>query len=242
MARIHEIDTADREQLAPLLNVEAANDALATYCALQHPAEKLKLFVSSDGGGKPNGFLAIAQTGMDLFRPIAVPFVASLKILQELLGEALKPGQPVLLYLPLEQRDWLMDELILTETRITELLRLDPMSFRPIVNVLVLEVGTPSGLPRFEIRTKSGSFAAAGINWLGERFSEVYLEADNEAQVRGLALSVLSAMNNHLLEENRISLFRSDDINGLRYDELLSIGYRATGTRTLITQILIKHE
>jgi len=242
MARIHEIDTADREQLAPLLNVEAANDALATYCALHHPAEKLKLFVSSDGGGKPNGFLAIAQTGMDLFRPIAVPFVASLKILQELLGEALKPGQPVLLYLPLEQRDWLMDELILTETRITELLRLDPMSFRPIVNVLVLEVGTPSGLPRFEIRTKSGSFAAAGINWLGERFSEVYLEADNEAQVRGLALSVLSAMNNHLLEENRISLFRSDDINGLRYDELLSIGYRATGTRTLITQILIKHE
>jgi hypothetical protein len=242
MARIHEIKTSDREQLVPLLNIEAASNALATYCALHHPADKLKLYVSSDGGGNPNGFIAIAQTGLDLFRPIAVPFVASSKILGELLRVALRPGQPVLLYLPLEQRDWLIDDLVLTEPRITELLRIDPMSFRPIVNVLVIEVGTPSGLPRYEIRTKSGSMAAAGINWLGERFSEVYLEADHEAQVRGLALSVLSAMNSHLLEENRIPLFRSDDSNKLGYDELLSVGYRATGTRTLIAQVLFKHE
>jgi len=240
MSRVHEINTADRKQLAPLLNVDAVSDALATYCALHHPAEKLKLIVSSDGSGKPNGFLAIAQTGMDLFRPIAVPFVASPNIFQELLRVALKAGQPVLLYLPLDQRDWLMDDLVLTETRITELLRIDPMSFRPIVNVLVFEVFTPSGLPRYEIRTKSGSYAAAGINWLGERFAEVYLEADHEAQVRGLSLAVLSAISNHLIEESRIPLFRSDDTNKLGYDELLSIGYRATGSRTLITQILFK--
>jgi hypothetical protein len=240
MARIQEIDNAEREQLAPLLNTEAVSDALASYCALYHPEEKLKLFVSSDGSGKPNGFIAIAQTGLDLFRPIAVPFVASSRILKDLLGAALQPGQPVLLYLPLEQRDWLAEDLILTESRVTELLRLDPMSYRPIVNVLVLEVGTPSGLPRFEIRTKSGSYAAAGINWIGKRFSEVYLEADHEARVRGLAISVLSAMNNHLLDQNRIPLYRTDDTNQIGYDELMSIGYRATGTRTLITQILNK--
>jgi hypothetical protein len=140
----------------------------------------------------------------------------------------------------LEQRDWLANDLVLTDSRVTELLRLDPMSFRPIVNVLVLEMGTPSGLPRFEIRTKSGSYAAAGINWIGKRFSEVYLEADHEARVRGLALSVLSAMNNHLLEQNRIPLYRTDDANQIGHDELMGIGYRATGTRTLITQILSK--
>lgn len=240
MAGVREIGAEDRGQLAPLLNSQAASDALATYCALHHPAEKLKLYVSSAGGGKPNGFLAIAQTGMDLFRPLAVPFVASSKILQDLLKAVLKPGQPVLLYLPLEQRDWLMDDLILTETRITELLRLDPMSFKPIVNVLVVEVGTPNGLPRFEIRTSSGSSAVAGLNWIGERFSELYLEADHEARVRGLALSVISAMNNHLLQENRIPLFRFDATNNLDYQELMSIGYRSTGTRTLITQVLLK--
>ena len=147
MARIHEIDTADREQLAPILNTEAVSDALATYCALHHPAEKVRLFVSQGGAGKPNGFMAVAQTGLDLFRPIAVPFVASSRILQDLLEIALKPGQPVLLYLPLEQRDWLKDDLLLTEPRITELLRIDPMSFRPIVNVLVLKVDSPTGLP-----------------------------------------------------------------------------------------------
>ena len=51
--------------------------------------EKVKLYVSYDGGGRPNSFLAMAQTGMDLFRPLAVPFVASPKNLRDLLDAAL---------------------------------------------------------------------------------------------------------------------------------------------------------
>ena len=161
MTQVKLIDAQERDQLAPLLNRQSANDALAAYLALIHPKEKVKLYVSFDGGGKPNGFLAIAQTGMDLFRPLAVPFVASSKNLHDLFDNALIPGQPVLLNLPLEQRDWLDEKLVLTETKITELLRLDPAGFKPIVNVLVVKVDMPNGLPRFEIRTRSGSAAAA---------------------------------------------------------------------------------
>ncbi len=240
MARVKLIDNNERESLAPLFNSQSASDALAAYCALIHPAEKLKLYVSYDGGGKPNSFLAIAQTGMDLFRPLAVPFVASEKYLNELIHSALTPGQPVLLHLPLEQRDWLDEKIILTDAKITELLRLDPMSFQPILNVLVLELTMPSGLPRYEIKTKSGSHAAAGINWMGDRFSEIYLEADREAQVRGLALSVLSAMSNRLLEENRIPLFGLESQVEIEFKELNNLGYRSTGSRTLSAQLLIR--
>lgn len=242
MTQVRMIEASERDQLTSLINAQSASDALAAYCALFHPEEKLKLYVSYDGGGKPNGFLAIAQTGMDLFRPLAVPFVASSKNLNELLNAALLPGQPVHLYLPLDQRDWLDEHLFLSDTKVTELLRLDPMSFKPIVNVLVMEVNTPSGLPRFEIKTKSGSLAAAGINWMGDRFSEIYLESDREARVRSLALSVIAAISNRLLEENRIPLFGLDDQMELEFDELSDIGFRSTGTRTLTAQILLKSE
>jgi hypothetical protein len=221
MTQVRMIKASERDELISLINTQSASDALAAYCALFHPEEKLKLYVSYDGGGRPNGFLAIAQTGMDLFRPLAVPFVASSKNLKELLDIALLPGQPVLLHLPLDQRDWLGEHLILSETKVTELLRLDPMSFKPIVNVLVMEVNTPSGLPRFEIKVKSGSHAAAGINWMGDRFSEIYLESDREARVRSLALSVIAAISNRLIED---------------------IGFRSTGTRTLTAQVLLKAE
>jgi hypothetical protein len=242
MAGAKLIDNDVRGSLAPLINSHSASDALAAYCALIHPAEKLKLYVSYDGGGNPNSFLAIAQTGMDLFRPLAVPFVASRDTLIELLLSALAPNQPVLLHLPLEQQDWLDENILLTESRITELLRLDPRSFEPILNVLVMEVHMPSGLPRYEIKTKSGSHAAAGINWMGERFSEIYLEADREAQIRGLALSVLSAMSNRVLEESRIPLFGLDSQAEIEFRELHNLGYRSTGARTLTAQLLIRSD
>jgi hypothetical protein len=242
MTQVKLIDGRERDQLAPLLNRQSASDALAAYCALIHPMEKVKLYVSYNGGGKPNSFLAIAQTGMDLFRPLAVPFVASPKNLRELLEAALNPGQPVLLNLPLEQRDWLDENLIMTEAKITELLRLDPAAFKPIINVLAVQVNMPSGLPRFEIKTRSGSYAAAGINWMGDRFSEIYLEADREAQVRGLGLSVISAMSKQLLEENRIPLFGLDNQAELEFKDLSDMGYRSTGSRILIAQVLRKLE
>jgi hypothetical protein len=238
MTQVSLINTQERDQLAPLLNRQSAGDALASYCALIHPTEKLKLYVCYDGSGNPSGFLALAQTGMDLFRPLAVPFVASSKNLNDLLKAALTPGQPVLLNLPLEQRDWLDENLILSETKITELLRLDPMGYKPILNVLVLKVDMPSGLPRFEIRTKAGSYAAAGINWIGDRFSEIYLEADREAQVRGLGLSVISAMSKQLLDESRIPLFGLDSQSEFEFKDLSDMGYRSTGTRSLIAQVL----
>jgi hypothetical protein len=242
MSQVRLIDAQERDQLAPLLNRQSATDAFAAYCALIHPKEKVKLYVSFDGGGKPNGFLAIAHTGIDLFRPLAVPFVASSENLQKLLEDALIPGQPVLLNLPLEQREWLDENLVLSDIKITELLRLDPAGFKPIMNVLVVNVDMPNGLPRFEIRTRSGSWAASGINWIGDRFAEIYLEADREAQVRGMGLSVIAAMSKHLLEENRVPLFGLDNRADLEFKELSDIGYRSTGARTLIAQALYKFQ
>lgn len=234
MSQLKLIKGEDREQLASLLNMRSAGDATAAYYALYHPAEKVELYVCYSGSGIPIGFLALARTGLDLFRPLAVPLVASSVILRDLFREALGTNRQVILLLPLEQREWIGEDLNLTEIRVGELFRLDPAAFRPIINVLVMEVNNPDGLPRYEVHSRTGAYAAAGVNWIGDPYAEIYLEANEEAQLRDLAISVLAAMSNHLLEEGRVPLFRLDNTLILDPEALDRVGYRSTGTRTLI--------
>jgi hypothetical protein len=233
MTRVKTLDAAERGKLDRLLNRESAADAMAAYYALNHPAEKTSIYVHEAAGGGMNGFLIVAQTGMDLFHPVVVPFVARGSILRELLLHAIHPGRPFVLFLPHEQRDWLPKSIEQRASKVYELLRLDRNSFEPIINVLVVEVATPNKFPRYEIRSRSGAFAASGVNWKGDRFAEIYLEADSEAAGRKFAISVLAAMSAYLIEENRIPLLRWDDQEGVSLESLRGVGYRPTGSKIL---------
>jgi hypothetical protein len=152
---------------------------------------------------------------------------------------AIPPDQPFILQMPLEQTDWLDSSFELTNIRTAELLRLAPEVFEPIINVLVLEVDTPGEFSRFEIRSSSGAFAAAGVNWIGDEFAEVYLDFDKEAIERKFTVSVLSAMSNKLLEQKHIPLFIREDSSAVAYQSLEKVGFRSTGHR-LITADAIK--
>jgi hypothetical protein len=239
MSTYQVIDAKDRAVLESLLNQRAASDAIITYYALKHPARKVQLYACLGSGGKPSSFLVIAQTGMDLFRPLALPFVASAEVLNQLMDIAIAPNRPVVLQLPLEQKDWLDSDFEISQIRVAELLRLDPGVYKPIVNVLVLELETPNEFSRFEIRSNSGAFAAAGVNWKSHEFAEVYLEFDKEAAERAFAVSVLSAMSNKLLEQKRVPLFLYSDSSEIPFQSLEKVGFRSTGHR-LVTADVIK--
>lgn len=239
MSTYQVIQAEDRALLQPLLNQRSASDAIVAYYALKHPARKVALFASLGAGGKPTSFLVLAQTGMDLFRPLVLPFVASLDVLNQLMDIAIGSDRAFIIQMPLEQRDWLDSSFELSNSRSAELLRLDRTSFTPILNVLVMEVESPNDFSRFEIRSNSGAFAAAGINWVGDEYAEVYLDFDIQGIERDFAVSVLSAMCNKLLGGNRIPLYLLEDRSAISFQRLEEIGFRSTGQR-LITADGIK--
>jgi len=239
MASIQRISPEERHRLFGLLNDRSASDAFVAYYALEHPADRVVIHGYFSGGKGPSGFMVVAQTGMDLFRPIAVPFVATPTSLHQLLRASLQPQRPVLLYLPLEQREWAEQLLDFQGGQVAELMRLDPRAYEPMINVLVRESSSPLGTPRYEIQSRSGASAATGVNWQGQRYAEVYLQADEEAQTRGLALSVLAAISSRLLREHTIPLFRHDESSLIRLSSLERLGFRGTGSRTFIAQALI---
>jgi len=242
MPDIRRLPIEARGQLAPLLNLHSPADAGAAYYALDHPAERVELYVEYAGNGSPRGFLALAQTGLDLFRRLALPFAAHPLGLASLVKESLRPHQPVLLMLPLEQEGWVSGLVELSEARISDVYRLHTSYFQPVLNVMVIASESPGGGARFEIRSASGAHAAAGANWRGPRYAEVYLEADTEARARGFARSVLAAMAGQLLSERRIALFRVDEMDSAAQVDAFEVGFRRTGDRSLLAQALLKGE
>lgn len=240
MPDIRELPLGERERLAPLLNPHSPTDATAAYYALDHPAERVRLFIEVAGNGSPRGFLALAQTGLDLFRRVAVPFAAHPMGLASLLRASLSPGIPALILLPLEQQTWVEGWVDLSEARVTDLYRLHTSLFQPVLNVLVSPSESPTGGPRFEIRSPVGGHAAAGVNWSGANYAEVYVETDSDGRARGFARSVLAAIAGQMLSDRRIALYRIDEMDSAAQAEAAEVGFRRTGDRVLLAQAVLR--
>jgi hypothetical protein len=242
MADVKAIPLSDRQQLASLLDPHSAADAMAAYYALSHPEDKVRLYGYASGSGEPRGFLAVAQTGLDLFRPLVVPFVATREIMVRLLRDACRPGQSIMLHLPADQVAWLDGEVEIHDQHDLELLRLEPSAYEPILNVLVVERQAPGGLPRYEIETAHGLHAAAGLNWQGSHFAEVYLDADDRGRGSGLTRSVLSALVGRLLGERLVALYRVEPSRISVKTEAFHVGFRPTGIKTALVQATVLPE
>ena len=213
---------------------------MAAYYALNHPDSRTTLYGYFSGDGSVLGFLAAARTGFDLFRPLLIPFVAQPAAMAGLLREALIPGRPALLHLPLEQRDWVLDVVELSEPVALDLLRCDPRSFQPLINVLVVESKTDQDWPRYEIKSRDVVQAASGINWIGQKFGEIYVEATSEGQTRGFRRSVMASIMLRLLSERRVPLFRVSEEDVAAQMEAIDLGFRRTGERNLLGQVLLR--
>jgi hypothetical protein len=184
-----------------------------------------------------NGFLAVAQTGFDLFRPIALPFVGKAEALTTLLDLGLQSGRPYLVYLPLDQQSFLRDQYPHQPIQVSNLLRLDSRAFSPILNIMITRVDTAGGLPRFEIRSSVQGYAAAGINWMSSTYAEIYAEADEPGRRRGFTKSVLAALIDHLIAQQRGVLFRVADDDYDAFEDAFDLGFKPTGVRTLLAEV-----
>jgi hypothetical protein len=242
MPDIRRLPPEERAKLASLVNLHSAVDATAAYYALDHPEARVELFVEYAGNGAPRGFLTLAQTGFDLFRRLAVPFAAHPLGLVRLLQEALRPGLPVLLLLPMEQESWIQGLLELSEPRVLDVFRLHTSHFQPVLNVMVVAAEGPDGGSRFEIRAASGAHALAGTNWRGPHYAEIYVESADEGRARGFSRSVLAAMAGQLLAERRVALYRVDELDTAGQTEAFEVGFRRSGERSLLAQAVLRPE
>jgi hypothetical protein len=242
MASIEEISLAERGRLAKLLDPRSAADATAAYYALNHPAERVNLLAYCATAGQPVGFIAVAQTGLDLFRRLLVPFVRSAEALDALLRAALLLQNPAILCLPQEQREWAKEVVQIDGEQLSELLRLDPRLFEPVINVLIEQSITPDGWPRFEIRRGRAGNVAVGVNWRGEYFAEIYTQVDPSPHASGFLRSVLAAMAESLLSDRHVALLRLDESQQNVRQEAIRLGFRPTGVRLLYADVHARRE
>jgi hypothetical protein len=233
---VEEIAIENRGELARIINQRSPQDAFAAYFALEHPADRVRIFVSRSNASKVVGFLIKAQTGYDLFRPLLIPFTVSSQDLNSLLEAAVIDTQQALISLPKDQIEQVSKHFRIEAKSVSELLRLDPKSYKQIINVLVMGEDTAMGWPRFEVRSGELVVAATGVNWSGERFSEIYIEQLPDL-TQDYASSLLSAIAGRLLKERKIALLRLAE-NERRFSAAAQeVGFKPTGARMVVGTI-----
>ena len=237
MAHVELIPCEHRDSLRMLLDVRSASDALASYYGLVHQCDRVQLYGYYPNSETLSGFLAIAQTGIDLFRPLAIPFTGTQQGLTSLVEAALQPGRRYLTYLPVEQQEFLINCADLSPLQVSNLLRLDARGFEPIINVLLERHQSPDGSPRFEIRSKDG-YAASGINWRTAFSVEIYAEGDSMGYRRGFTKSVLGALIQQMLQDKVTIFLRVPDDDYRSFEDAFDLGFKPTGVRQVFADLM----
>jgi GNAT superfamily N-acetyltransferase len=231
---------AKRQEARDLLNEFDAADALASYYALYHDPNRSALFTHHDDQGKLDAFLARAQTGFDLFRPLVTLRVRGAGVPEGLLREGLQPGRPYLLIVPDALAEKLKPHLDLTDVTRNRVLRLDPARYQPVVNVLVEERGDEAGNPRCEIRRGQQVLALAGVNWRSPLFAEVYVHVHEESRRRGWGKAVVAACAAALHRMEVTPLYIAAEDNGASLELAGAVGFVDTGAREVMAQATLK--
>jgi hypothetical protein len=68
--------------------------------------------------------------------------------------------------------------------------------------------------------------------------AEMYIEADEPGRRRGFTKSVLAALIENLLSQERTVLFRVADDDYDAFEDAFDLGFKPTGIRTLMTEVL----
>jgi GNAT superfamily N-acetyltransferase len=223
---------ADRQLIAPLLRRRDPADALAVYYALHHSELRTKLTVHRDKRGAADGFVAVCQTGYDLFQPLAVMRAQTIEIAAWLLRAALAPTRLYNIVFPPVLGPAIVAHLDARAAAVHIILEARRADFQPVLNVLVTSSRGPDGGTRFAIRAADGAVVAeSGANWRTSEFAEVFVRVEPAARGRGLGRSVVSACTAHLLESALRPLYIVDENNAESAAIAQSLGYADTGAR-----------
>lgn len=241
-----------RQAIKHLLDDTSPADAAAVYYAFHLPDEKTQLFTFPPDLTRASGYVCLARTGLDLFRPLATMRLPEsgdrlnydVNEATELLFQAVPEGAEVILIAPLTYRPLIAALFDVEKEQQLKLLALDRGRFQPIVNVFVARSQSYDGLPRFVIRQgpdgRTGAsgdvVASAGINWQSQRFAEIYVHTKAPHRRQGFGLSVVAACVQHILDGGRrpIYLVASDNESSIQLAE--SVGFVALGADMIMIE------
>lgn len=230
LEKLNEVNE-QRRAIRPLLSPTDPADALTSYYALWHDPRRTSLILHRDTGGSVDGFIAMCQTGVDLFRPLVTLRAPDEQVARDLFGAALAPHRPYQVIVPVTLASAVRSRFQTSRTAMLHIYRLDPSSFQPVINVLVQRVTSADGAPRFQIESQGQVVAMAGTNWRSPTFAEIFVYVHPKGRGRGWGKSVVSACTAALTEEGLRPLYTVEEANEASIQIAKGLGYVDTGSR-----------
>jgi RimJ/RimL family protein N-acetyltransferase len=200
---------------------------MAAYYALSYDDRRVQLTLHTLPGGQADGFVAVCQTGRDLFVPLVV-VRAPAQSVGDLLRKALYPGRPYTLATVPTLRGEVERAMQMDWQRLNLIYRFEPSAYRPHINVMVQPGEGPF---RFEIRAGDRIVSAAGVNWQSDRLAEMYVYTEPEVQSRGWGRAVGAACARALLEKDILPLYTVSEDNVASKRLAQALGFRDSGAR-----------
>lgn len=229
-----------RRTIRHLLSPGDPADALASYYALWHDPRRTRLTLHPSAQGEVDGFCAVCQTGVDLFRPLITLRAPEEGVVADLLQTALDPNRPYQVIVPVALASAVRACLELSRSTLFQIYRLDPSRFQPVVNVLVQQVTAADGPSRFQIESQGQVMAMSGTNWRSPIFAEVFVYVHPRGRGRGWGRSVVSACTASLLEERLRPLYMVEEGNQASVHIAEGLGYVDTGLREFVGEGRLK--
>ena len=220
-----------RKAIRPLLSPDDPADALASYYALWHDPRRTTLTLHHSATDKVDGFIAVCQTGADLFRPLVTLRAPDEETVGDLLRSALAPQRPYQIVVPVTLASAVRASVKVARSSLLHVYRLQPARFQPLINVLVQRVTSADGTPRFQIESQGQVVAMSGTNWRSPTFAEVFVYVHPKGRGRGWGKSVVSACTAALLEERIRPLYMVEEANEASIRIAEGMGYVDTGRR-----------
>jgi GNAT superfamily N-acetyltransferase len=228
-----------RSLIQPLLDEHSPADAFTAYYALHHDPRRTVVFLHYDSENRVDGFLARAQTGLDLFRPVVVLRARHDQVALDLFRSGFSTNRPYYLVAPMALAGTVNRHLQVTDAEVLCIYRLDPGLFAPQINVLVVSNPTSDGSPRYEIASNGAVRAMAGVNWRSPRFAEVYVYTEPAARGKGWGKAVVSALVDDLLSDRLVPLYVVNQDNTASINLARSVGFVDTQAREYAGQVVM---
>ena len=229
-----------RRAIRHLLSPGDPADALASYYALWHDPRRTRLTVHQSARDRVDGFCAVCQTGVDLFRPLVTLRAPDEGAVADLFQTALEAHRPYQVIVPVTLASAVRAHLELSRSALVHIYRLDPSRFQPVINVLVQPITAADSPPRFQIESQGQVMAMSGTNWRSPTFAEVFVYVHPRGRGRGWGRSVVSACTAALLEERLRPLYTVEEGNEASAHIAQGLGYVDTGQREFVGEGRLK--
>lgn len=238
---MNELET-QRKAMTHLLYERNPDDAISAYFAFYH--KRTQLVLHPNRAEQATGYMALARTGVDLFRPfVTLRLPANMDNGVALVYEALPEQTAVILNIRQAEHPLISALFDIQTDEQLQLMTLDLEQFRPEINVLVAQTSSNNEHPRFVVRSSANQNevgASATINWQTDHFAEIGVTTVPQYRRRGWGRSVVVRMAEYILKNGRHPLYVTATHNQASIQLAESVGFVDTGLRHHLMQAVLR--